>query len=61
MNKICQYEVIERLRLSDLVDIVNSRIKEGWEPVGGVAVLHTGEFVQREFYIQAVVRRGEEE
>ena len=39
MNKYkLKYEVIHAMQLADFEEQVNEKIKEGWEPIGGVCV-----------------------
>jgi hypothetical protein len=48
-----KYRVLQRSILQDLIDAVNWAIKDGWQPVGGVAVV-----VQKDrcdIYCQAMV------
>jgi hypothetical protein len=55
---IVDYEVITSTRISDLQDRVRERIKSGWQPIGGVALLHeeeAGEAKPHMVFAQAVV------
>lgn len=55
---IVDYEVITSTRISDLQDRVRERIKSGWQPIGGVALLHeeeAGETKPHMVFAQAVV------
>lgn len=40
---INDYEVITAKRVADLQDRVRERIQAGWQPIGGVALLHEEE------------------
>ena len=60
MSKVLEYNIVECKTVRILVNMINAYITDGWEPIGGVAILQTAEFVPKEYYIQAVVRRGEE-
>ena len=40
---ITSYEVITAKRVADLQDRVRERIRAGWQPLGGVALLHDEE------------------
>jgi hypothetical protein len=37
---ITDYEIITATRVADLQDRVVERIHQGWQPLGGIAVLH---------------------
>ena len=63
MTNYTQYTVIERDDLTDLVRVVNQDIKDGWQPLGGVAVYEASygpkgwkDGYQKTFYSQAVVK-----
>ena len=36
-----EYNVVSDISLEHVVYSVNSRIKDGWQPLGGIAVVHT--------------------
>ncbi len=40
---ITGYEIITSRRVADLQDRVRERIQAGWQPIGGVALLHEEE------------------
>jgi hypothetical protein len=37
---IIDYEVVTATHIRDLQDRVRERIQKGWEPLGGIAVVH---------------------
>lgn len=45
-----KYWVVEALKLSNLITLVNENIERGWKPVGGIAVHHNT------YYYQAMVK-----
>ena len=40
---ITDYEVVTATHVADLQDRVRQRIKTGWQPIGGIAMLHEEE------------------
>jgi hypothetical protein len=38
---IKEYKVCTDISLEHITDTVNHHIKEGWQPLGGIAVVHT--------------------
>lgn len=55
---ITNYEIVTATRVADLQDRVRDRIKAGWQPSGGVAVLHeedAGRHQPHMVFAQAVV------
>jgi hypothetical protein len=55
---IVDYEVITSRRIADLQERVKEKIKAGWQPMGGVALLHeeeAGEDKPHLIFAQAVV------
>jgi hypothetical protein len=38
MKKIVEYKVVKFTSDKELVNVVNSLIKEGWQPLGGVSI-----------------------
>lgn len=55
---ISDYEVITAMRIADLQDRVRERVKAGWQPVGGVALVHeedSGEKEPHMVFAQALV------
>ena len=61
---ITQYYIVYADHMDDLEEIVNKKLKEGWEPQGGIAVAVTKAPVTPESkdnrwytYLQAVVKR----
>jgi hypothetical protein len=55
---ITGYEVITAKRVADLQDRVLERIKAGWQPLGGVALLHdeeAGDDIPHMVFAQALV------
>lgn len=55
---VTDYEVITALRIADLQDRVKKKVKEGWQPVGGVALVHeedAGEHEPHMVFAQALV------
>ncbi|HUB79095.1 MAG TPA: DUF1737 domain-containing protein [Bryobacteraceae bacterium] len=55
---INNYEIITATRVADLQDRVKERIREGWQPNGGVCMLHEDDAVSHKPHIvfaQAVV------
>ena len=56
MKEIIEYTLVFGRDREDLIDNVNSRIKTGWQPLGGVAVcLYTTSGNYTEYY-QAIVK-----
>lgn len=53
-----KYKLIEELYPVDLEREVNAAIERGWEPIGGVSVVHYSG--GGDFYYQAVVFGGKE-
>lgn len=54
------YEIVTGLRIDDLQDRVRERIKAGWQPSGGIAMLHEEAAGSREPHIvfaQAVIKK----
>jgi Domain of unknown function (DUF1737) len=52
------YEVITSTRIADLQDRVRERMKNGWRPIGGIAMLHedeSGRHDPRMVFAQAIV------
>ncbi len=37
---ITDYEIITARRVADLQDRVRERIRDGWQPAGGIALVH---------------------
>jgi hypothetical protein len=55
------YEVITATRVADLQDRVRERIRDGWRPTGGIAMLHeddVGTHDPRIVFAQAIVLDG---
>ncbi len=48
---ITNYEVITATRVGELQDRVQKRIKEGWQPLGGIAMLHEEDAVDQKPHI----------
>ena len=40
---ITDYEVVTATHIADVQDRVRQRIKTGWQPIGGIAMLHEEE------------------
>ena len=40
---ITDYEIVTATHVADLQDRVRQRIKTGWQPIGGIAMLHEEE------------------
>jgi hypothetical protein len=38
---ITEYQLISDISSTHLEHTVNSQIKQGWQPIGGIAVVHT--------------------
>lgn len=56
------YEVITSTRVADLQDRVRERIRSGWRPIGGIAMLHeedSGTHDPRMVFAQALVLEGD--
>jgi hypothetical protein len=52
------YEVITAKRVADLQDRVRERISSGWQPLGGVALLHdeeSGDDIPHMVFAQALI------
>jgi len=55
---VADYEVITSTRIADLQDRVKERVRGGWQPVGGIALLHeedSGDTKPHMVFAQAVV------
>ena len=55
---VTDYEVITALRIADLQDRVREKVKAGWSPVGGIAVVHEEQAGEKEphmVFAQALV------
>ena len=55
---VTNYEVITARRIADLQDRVQERINVGWQPIGGIAMLHedeAGEEKPHMVFAQAIV------
>jgi hypothetical protein len=55
---ITQYDVITSRKLADLQERVLDRIREGWQPLGGIAAVHedaAGERDPHMVFAQAIV------
>jgi Domain of unknown function (DUF1737) len=55
---ITNYEIVTSTRVADLQDRVLEKIREGWQPSGGISMLHEDDAVNRKPHIvfaQAVV------
>jgi hypothetical protein len=55
---IVDYEIITSTRIADLQDRVKEKLKSGWQPVGGIALLHEEDAVDRKphmVFAQAMV------
>jgi len=53
------YEIITSTRIGELQDRVQERIQSGWQPIGGISMLHEDEAGDQKPHIifaQAVVR-----
>ena len=57
-RKIIDYSYARSRDLSKLVEFVNEMIKDGYEPIGGIAIEHGGEegYISAEKYCQAMVK-----
>jgi uncharacterized protein DUF1737 len=56
---ITDYEVVTATHIADLQDRVREKIKAGWRPIGGIALLHEEEAGRNKphmVFAQAVVR-----
>ena len=56
---ITDYEIVTARRVADLQDRVRQRLQEGWQPNGGIAVLHEDDAGEKEphlVFAQALVR-----
>lgn len=53
-----KYEIIERDKTRELEADVNKRIREGWVPLGGIAVVYVDRSCvsNRQSYTQAMVK-----
>lgn len=56
--KATEYEVVMSISLSELIEIVNNSIKDGWQPLGGITVnnesVHDDSITPN--YYQAIVK-----
>ena len=61
MSKITRYEVVYANSEQAFVEQINKMIKEGWQPLGGMAAnfQHNGQF-QQTVYHQAMVMHEQE-
>lgn len=50
-SMITNYEIVTATKVGDLQDRVREKIKEGWQPTGGIAMLHEDEAVNRSPHI----------
>ena len=50
-----QYRIIELAKRGELEEVVNLAMEEGWEAIGGVAVVCCGD--EDLLYVQAMVRQ----
>jgi len=48
---ITRYEVITATRIGDLQSRVQERIRKGWQPLGGIAMLHEEDAVDQKPHI----------
>jgi hypothetical protein len=67
---IIDYGIIERASSEQVVRAVHKLIRDGWEPQGGISLIHklesswrTGErqYWIKTSFVQAVVKRGDDE
>ncbi len=57
MERIVKYLPLSGTHLAELAQLVNEHIGQGWQPLGGVAVLPR-EFPEKSFFlIQPMVRK----
>ena len=49
-----QYTIVRESDVHDLIDKVNAKIAEGWQPLGGVSVT----LVPGSIFAQAMVKEG---
>lgn len=54
-NKVEEYRVVEAVALDNLMNDVNSLIKEGWQPIGGATSVWKKEY-EDEHWHQAMIR-----
>jgi len=47
------YDILEYDSIDDLIENVNKMIKEGWQPIGGVQVLHYSWENERKGYTES--------
>lgn len=55
MSKTTEYQIVESSEADRLVPLVQSAIKQGWEPIGGVAVALGGSEYP-DVWAQAMIR-----
>lgn len=58
---ITDYEIVTATQVAGLQDRVRARIGEGWQPVGGIALLHeedSGKEKPHIVFAQAVIREN---
>lgn len=60
MNKIKQYTIVFDLAPNDLIKKVNDMIKDGWQPIGGIAlgIMHPEGDHQKTIQLQAMVKEN---
>ena len=51
-----EYDVIERRTLNILINDVNTWIKKGWKPIGGVCVVKSETFY---YHLQTMIKGNE--
>jgi hypothetical protein len=58
-SRYSDYRVVEARDLDELVREVRDRIDDGWEPLGGVAIMPTGgPFLTGGYFYQALAMRA---
>jgi len=61
---INNYEIVTSTRIGELQDRIRERIREGWQPIGGIAMVHEDDAGFQEphmVFAQAIVSNREEQ
>ena len=60
MDTVTKYLVIKNDNLSYLIIDINDKILEGWQPIGGIAVVAASEYTYSDktttYYLQAIIK-----
>ena len=54
------YYVVQGLRVIDVVSVMNTMVKDGWRPVGGISLINGGmRLGEPDMFIQAAFLEGD--